>query len=117
MEYNKDMALNKDYVSDALITGSFQLTTVDNVGNYDERGSLTYFITAGLIQERAHSDDREALTAWYEEEKANISDKETLLDLHISDLSMELETIKTEMQSIQSLIDDAISSVFDWGNG
>ena len=33
----------------------------------------------------------------------------------MSDLSTELEAIKTEMQSIQSLIDDAISSVFDWG--
>ena len=117
MEYNKDMALNNDYISDALVTGSFQLTTVNNVGDYDERGSLTYFITAGMIQERTHSDDREALTAWYEEQKAIISEKETMLDLHIGDLSMELETINTEIQSIQSLIDDAISSVFDWGSG
>ena len=116
-EYNKDMALNDDYISDALVTGSFQLTTTDCLGNYDERGSLTYFITAGMVQARTHSDEREAITAWYEDEKARISEKESMIDLHISDLSMELETIKTEIQSIQSLIDDAVSSVFDWGGG
>ena len=116
-EYNKDMALNDDYISDALVTGSFQLTSVNNVGDYDERGSLTYFITAGLVQARTHSDEREAITAWYEDEKARISEKESMIDLHISDLSMELESIKTEIQSIQSLIDDAVSSVFDWGGG
>ena len=32
------------------------------------------------------------------------------------DLKTELESINTEIQSIQSLIDDAISSVFDWGS-
>ena len=117
VEYNKDMALNNDYISDALITGSFQLTTVNNVGDYDERGSLTYFITANMIEARTHSDEREAITAWYEDEKARISEKESMLDLHIGDLSMELESINTEIQSIQSLIDDAISSVFDWGSG
>jgi len=116
-EYNKDMALNNDYVSDALVTGSFQLTTVDCTGNYNERDSLTYFITAGMVQARTHSDEREAITAWYEDEKARISEKESMLDLHISDLSMELESINTEIQSIQSLIDDAVSSVFDWGGG
>ena len=116
-EYNKDMEHNEDYVSDALVTGSFQLTTVDCTGNYNERDSLTYFITAGMVQARTHSDEREAITAWYEDEKARISEKESMLDLHISDLSMELESINTEIQSIQSLIDDAVSSVFDWGGG
>lgn len=116
-EYNKEMAANENYISDALVTGSFQLVTTDAMGNYDERGSLTYFITAGMIQERTHSDEREAITAWYEEEKAIISEKETLIDLKINDLSVELEAINTEIQSIQSLIDDAISSVFDWGGG
>ena len=111
------MALNNDYISDALVTGSFQLTTVNNVGDYDERGSLTYFITAGMIEARTHSDDREAIKAWYEDEKARISEKESMIDVHLQDLSMELETINTEIQSIQSLIDDAISSVFDWGSG
>ena len=116
-EYNKDMALNDDYVSDALITGSFQLATVNDAGEYDEGGSLTYFVTAGLVQARTNSDAREEITAWYNAEKERISEKETILDLHIDDLSTELEAINTEIQSIQSLIDDAVSSVFDWGSG
>ena len=29
----------------------------------------------------------------------------------------ELEAINTEIQSVKSLVDDAISSVFDWGSG
>jgi hypothetical protein len=116
-EYNKDMALNDDYVSDALVSGSFQLTTVNNVGEYDEGGSLTYFITAGLVEARTDSDVREEITAWYNAEKERISEKETYLDLHIDELSTELEAINTELQAIQSLIDDAISSVFDWGSG
>ena len=52
-----------------------------------------------------------------EAEKERVSDKETILDLYIDEMSTELEAINTEIQSIQSLIDDAISSVFDWGSG
>lgn len=115
-EYNKDMATNEDYVSDALVTGSFQLETVDDTGEYDEGTSLTYFITSGAIQSRATTEDRENVTAWYEAEKARIAEKENYLDIHMDDLSTELEAINTEIQSIQSLIDDAISSVFDWGS-
>ena len=116
-EYNENIALNDDYISDALVTGTFQLATVNNVGEYDEGGSLTYFVTAGLVQARTDSDIREEITAWYNAEKERISEKETMLDLHIDDLSTELEAINTEIQSIQSLIDDAVSSVFDWGSG
>lgn len=116
-EYNKEMALNEDYMSDALVTGSFQLATVNEVGEYDEGNTLTYFITAGLVEARTDSDVREEITAWYNAEKERINEKENMLDLHIDDLSTELEAINTEIQSIQSLIDDAISSVFDWGSG
>ena len=115
-EYNKDMSTNEDYVSDAIVSGSFQLETVNEYGEYDEGTSLTYYVTAGLVQSRTDSDAREEVTAWYNAEKERISEKENYLDLHISDLSTELESINTEIQSIQSLIDDAISSVFDWGS-
>ncbi len=117
-EYNKDMdpKVNPDYISDALTTGSFQLATVNSRGEYAENESLTYFITAGLVEERLDSEVREEITAWYEAEKARISEKETYLDLNIDNLSTELNAINTEIQSIQSLIDDAISSVFDWGS-
>ena len=114
-EYNKDMSLNQNYISDAIVTGSFQLANVNNLGEYDKDCSLTYFITNGQVESRADSDVREEITAWYNAEKEVISEKESMIDLHMDDLSTELEAINTEIQSIQSLIDDAISSVFDWG--
>ena len=77
---------------------------------------MTYYVTQGAIQTRTDSDTREEVTAWYNAEKERISEKETYLDLEIQDFSTELEAINTEIQSIQSLIDDAISSVFDWGS-
>lgn len=116
-EYNKEMATNDDYVSDALVTGSFQLEHVNNNGDYDEGTSLTYFVTSGAVQTRTDSSVREEVTAWYNAEKERIAEKENYIDMHMSDLSTELEAINTEIQSIQSYIDDAIQSVFDWGSG
>ena len=37
--------------------------------------------------------------------------------MDINNLSTELEAINTEIQSVQSYLDDAISTVFDWGSG
>ncbi len=115
-EYNKEMQTNDDYVSDAIVSGTFQLASVGSEGTYEPGTSLTYFTTAGLVQERTDSDVREEITAWYNAEKERISEKENYLDIDIDNLSTELESINTEIQSIQSLIDDAISSVFDWGS-
>ena len=115
-EYNNDMATNDDYVSDALSSGTFQLATVNDEGNYDPDTSLTYYVTSGLVAQNNNSEVREEVTAWYEAEKARISEKEDYLDIDMDNLSTELESINTEIQSIQSLIDDAISSVFDWGS-
>ena len=77
---------------------------------------MTYFTTSGLVEARNDSDMREEITAWYNAEKANLEEKENMIDIEMDELSTELEAIKTELQSIQSLIDDAISSVYDWGN-
>ena len=115
-EYNNDMALNNDYVSDALSSGTFQLATVNDEGNYAPDTSLTYYITSGLVSQNNDSEAREEVTAWYEAEKARVSAKEDYLDVDMSNLSTELESINNQIQSIQSLIDDAISSVFDWGS-
>ena len=115
-EYNNDMGTNDDYVSDALSSGTFQLATVNDEGNYDPDTSLTYYVTSGLVSQNNNSEVREEITAWYEAEKARISEKEDYLDIDMDNLSTELESINTEIQSIQSLIDDAISSVFDWGS-
>ena len=114
-EYNNEIKNNDDYISDGLVSGTLQLTTVNEDGNYDPDTSLTYFVTAGLVESRTDSDMREEITAWYEAEKAAISEKEDWLDIEIDNLSTELESINTEIQSVKSLIDDAISSVFDWG--
>lgn len=116
-EYNKDMAVNDNYISDAINSGTMRLTSVNEYGDFDPDANLTYFVTAGLVESRNDSDVREEITAWYNAEKERITEKENLLDIHMGDLSTELEAINTEIQSIQSLIDDAISSVFDWGNG
>ena len=50
-------------------------------------------------------------------EKERISEKENWIDIDMDNLSTELEAINTEIQSVKSLVDDAISSVFDWGSG
>ena len=110
------MATNDDYVSDALVTGTFQLESVNPHGDYDEGISLTYFITAGLVEQRNDSDAREEVTAWYNAEKERLNEKETYYDLHMDELSTELEAVKTEIESVKSFIEDAVSSVFDWGN-
>ena len=116
-EYNKDMALNDDYVNDALMSGTFQLVSVNDEGNYEPDKSLTYFVTSGAVQSRTSSEAREEVTAWYNAEKERLTEKENFLDIDMDNWSMELEAINTEIQAVQSLIDDAISSVFDWGNG
>ena len=97
---------------DNFVLGSDGVATAAGTTDYK-----TYFITAGLVEARTDSDVREEITAWYNAEKERISEKETYLDLHIDELSTELEAINTELQAIQSLIDDAVSSVFDWGSG
>lgn len=117
-EYNDDMnpKINPDYVSDALVSGSFQLASVNEEGNYDPDTSLTYFITAGLIDARNDSDTRAEITAWYEAEKARITEKENYLDIDMDNMSTELEAINTEIQSIKSLLEDDMSP-FEWGQG
>ena len=116
-EYNEEMSMNDDYVSDAISSGTFQLAMVNEDGNYDpDASTLSYYVVSELVQQNNNSEVREEVTAWYEAEKARISEKEDYIDLDMDNLSTELESINQEMQSIKSLIDDAVSSVFDWGS-
>ena len=101
-EYNTAMAANESYISDAIMSGTLCLAQVTDTGNYEEDLSLTYFITAGLCEQRTDSAYREAVTAWYDAEKETINQKEVQLDLAITDVSTELEAIKIEMDSIKS---------------
>lgn len=116
-EYNNEIKLNDDYISDALVSGSFQLATVNEDGNYDPDTSLTYYVTSGQVEARTDSSIREEITAWYNAEKERISEKENFLDLDINNLSTELESIKTEIQSIKTQINDNIESTMDFGSG
>ena len=114
-EYNIDIGHNDDYISDALVSGTFQLADVNDYGNYGTQDSLSYFVTAGVVASRNDSEVRAKITAWYDAEKSRINYKETQLDLEISDLSTTLEAIKTEMQSVKSIIDNETEK-FNWGS-
>jgi len=115
-EYNKEMANNQNYISDALVSGIFNLEQVDQAGQYLPDASLSYFTTAGLVVERTDSSIREAITAWYNSEKEAINEKESWIDLDIQDLSTELEAINTEIQSIKSMQEDDMK-MFEFANG
>ena len=108
-EYNKEMENNEDYINDALVTGTFQLAEVCSDGSYDPETSLTYFVTSGLVLDRTDSSWREDVTAWYNAQKEEISEKESWLDIEIQDLSTELEAINTEIEAVKTLIDDAMN--------
>ena len=114
-EYNNEMAANQNYISDALVSGSFQLAQVGDFGDYDPNASLTYFIMHGLVVERTDSDVREEITAWYNAEKERIAEKENFLDIELADLSTELEAINTELESLKSLMENNIDNTFNWG--
>jgi len=116
-EYNKQIGENPDYVSDAITTGTFMLAQVNDEGQYEPNMSLTYFATSGDVDLKTDSEKREELTQIYNAEKERIAEKETWIDMDMEDLSAELEAVKTEMDSIKSYVDDAIQSVFNWGNG
>lgn len=112
-EYNQEMDHNKNYISDALVTGSFQLAQVNDQGGYDPDTSLTYFIMSGLVLEKTDSSVREDITAWYNAEKERINFKESLIDLEIQDLSTELEVTKTEIETLKSQLEDDMKP-YDW---
>lgn len=116
-QYNKDIERNPDYVSDALVSGSLQLEQVQSDGNYKPDSSLTYFTMAGIggVTQKQDSSHREAVTAWYNSEKALLDQKEGLMDIDLTKISAELEALNTEMESIKSMIQKDIE-IFNWGN-
>ena len=105
-EYNKTMKENDNYISDALVSGIFQLAQVNSEGSYDPDASLSYFVMSGLVSERNDSSKREEITAWYNAEKAAISEKEGKWDIQLQNFSTELEATKTERDSLKSILED-----------
>ena len=116
-QYNKDIERNTDYVSDALISGTLHLEQVQSDGNYKPDSSLTYFTMAnvGGVTQKQDSSHREAVTAWYNSEKALLDQKESLMDIDLTKISAEIEALNTEMDSIKSIIQKDIE-IFNWGN-
>lgn len=112
-EYNNDMEHNSNYVNDALVSGTFQLAQVDDLGAYDPETSLSYFVMSGLVCDKADASVREEITAWYNAEKEKINEKENWIDLEQQDLSTELEATKTEMESLKSMLEDDMKP-FEW---
>ena len=115
-EYNAEINNNQDYLQDALSTGSFRLEQIDNFGVYEPSSSLNYYLTSDILHEKQDSNFRELLTAWYNEQKENLTEKENVLELDMDNLSTELQAIQSEIQSIQSFINNNIQSVFSWGS-
>lgn len=107
-KYNKEIEHNSNYISDALVSGSLQLQQVQDDGNYKPDASLTYFTMAGRggVTQRQESSKREQITAEYNFQKDLINQKESLIDIDITQLDAELQAINTEIESIKSLIQD-----------
>jgi len=79
-------------------------------GNYKPDSTLTYFTTAGLggISKQQESGHREAVTAWYNQEKAIIDQKDTMLNLQQTELDAEYQAINTELESVKSIIQEEV---------
>ncbi len=112
-EYNNEMEHNSNYVNDAIVSGTFQLAQVDEIGEYEPDTPLSYFLMSGLVCDKTDSSIREEVTAWYNEEKARINEKENWIDLEQQDLSTELEATKTEIESLKSMLEDDMKP-FEW---
>ena len=113
-----DSTKNNEYFQDGLKSGLFQILNVSSVltGGIERSQGLNYFKVKNAIVEKVDTESREALTAWYNAERADISEKESYWDSEITTLSAELNTITTEIDSVKKLRDDAISSTFKWGS-
>ena len=112
-EYTSNLS-DSEYMSNALTSGIFHLQTVDDYGEYEPGTSLQYYLNAAVVTERRDSVEQEEITAWYNSEKAKIAEKEDYYDVQLQQLSTELSAYETEIESVKSFIDDAMS-MFDMG--
>lgn len=98
-------------------SGVFQLCMVTDPekGIFHKNTTLDYFIHMQHVVEKTDSSEREEITAWFNAEQALISEQETYWDAEIQNLSTELNSVNTEIESVKTLKSNAIKSVFDWG--
>jgi len=114
---NYDASLNdSEYIDSNLQNGVFQIMGFDTFDfALDANKDTDYYLLASELSKMNDPDTQAQITAWYESEKADLTAKETYWDTMIENLSAELNSITTEIESVQSLIDDAIKKTFDWG--
>ena len=111
------VAQNTDRLQAGFKSGTYQLCMVSdaNKGIYHKNTTLEYFVHMNYVVEKTDSSKREEITAWFNAEQAAISEQETYWDTEIANLSTELNSVTTEIDSVKSLKSNAIKSVFDWG--
>lgn len=109
---------NSDNLQEGLKSGLYQLVNVSSTkyGGYAKSQNLDYFKTQNYVVEQTDQSERETITAWYNAARADLSEKENYWDSEITQLSTELNTITTEIDSVKKLREDAISSTFKWGS-
>lgn len=112
-EYNEQMAENKYYIDDAITSGLFQLASVTNTGQYEEGVSMTYFFVNGDLDQRSDADKREEVTIWYNDIKSTITEKELAIDLDTEQLSLQIEAINTQIESVEQMLKDGLKA-FEW---
>ncbi len=110
--------LNSENLQAGLKSGLYQLVNVSSLkyGGYSKGQNLDYFKTQNYVVEQTDQSTRETITAWYNAAKADLNEKENYWDSEITQLSTELNTITTEIDSVKKLREDAISSTFKWGS-
>lgn len=109
---------NSENLQAGLKSGLYQLVNVSSLkyGGYSKGQNLDYFKTQNYVVEQTDQSTRETITAWYNAAKADLNEKENYWDSEITQLSTELNTITTEIDSVKKLREDAISSTFKWGS-
>ena len=109
---------DSDYLDKNIQNGIFQLMGFDtDVFSLDSNKDTDYYLLTSEFSKMNDPAQQAIITAWYETEKAEINSKETYWDTLIENLSAELNSINAEIESVQSLIDDAVKNTFDWGKG
>ena len=110
-------AINTNELQSGFKSGVYQLCMVDDVekGIYHKNTTMKFFTHMNYVVDKADSSKREEITAWFNAENAAISEQETYWDTEIQNLSTELTSVNSEIESVKKLKSDSIKQVFNWG--
>ena len=116
-DFNQNLK-DGDYIDKNIQNGVFQLMGFEtDVFSLNSAKDTDYYLLTSEFSKMNDPAQQAIITAWYETEKAEINSKETYWDTLIENLSAELNSINAEIESVKSLIDDAVKNTFDWGKG